>query len=89
MLNNAWCSQIIAIVGQTVWNKDTMQIILNGNVKNVSDGLTTAGLLDDLELQDQRIAVEVNLELVVRSSFATHELQDGDCVEIIQAIGGG
>jgi len=66
-----------------------MQIILNGNVRNVSDGLTTAELLDDLDLQDQRFAIEVNQEIVARSSFTTHELQDGDRVEIIQVIGGG
>jgi len=66
-----------------------MQIFLNGNKKEVSDGLTTAGLVDELGLKDQRIAVEVNQELVVRSSFTTHVLKAGDHVEIIQAIGGG
>ena len=66
-----------------------MQIILNGNETEVSDGLTTAQLIEDLGLQDQRIAVEVNQELVLRSDLSTQLIHTGDRVEIIQAIGGG
>lgn len=68
---------------------ETMQILLNGNKKEISEGLTAQGLLAELGLKDQRLAVEVNQELVVRSSFPTHVLNAGDHVEIIQAIGGG
>jgi sulfur carrier protein len=42
-----------------------------------------------LDLGDRRIAVEVNEELVPRSTFEGHLLTDKDRVEIIQAIGGG
>ncbi len=66
-----------------------MYIFLNGNKKEISEGLTTARLVDELGLNDQRIAVEINQELVVRSAFTTYVLQAGDHVEIIQAIGGG
>ena len=66
-----------------------MQIYLNGDEKDISEGLTAAGLVDILGLKDQRIAIEVNQELVVRSLMAEHVLKMGDRVEIIQAIGGG
>lgn len=66
-----------------------MQIFLNGDKQEISEGLTTAGLVDELGLKDQRIAIEVNQELVVRSSITTHVLKAGDRVEIIHAIGGG
>ncbi len=66
-----------------------MQILLNGNKKEISEGLTTEGLIAELGMKDQRLAVEVNQELVVRSSFAQYVLKAGDRVEIIQAIGGG
>lgn len=66
-----------------------MHIILNGDEKEVSEGLTAAGLINELGLKDQRIAFEVNEELVARSSLARHVLRVGDRVEIIQAIGGG
>ena len=66
-----------------------MQIFLNGNKREISAGLTAAGLVDELGLSEQRIAVEVNEELVVRSALAQHVLTADDHVEIIHAIGGG
>ena len=66
-----------------------MHIILNGDEKEISEGLTAAGLINELGLKDQHIALEVNEELVARSSLARHVLRVGDRVEIIQAIGGG
>ena len=66
-----------------------MQIYLNGEEKQIPEGLDMAGLIEMLELTDQRIAVEVNEELVPRSTFPGHALQDDDRVEIIHAVGGG
>ena len=66
-----------------------MQIFLNGDKKEIAAGFTTAKLVDELGLKDQRIAIEVNQELLVRSSFPMHVLKAGDRVEIIHAIGGG
>lgn len=66
-----------------------MQIIVNGEARDIPDDLDMAGLIEQLELGDRRIAVEVNRELVPRSTFAGHRLRDGDQVEIIHAVGGG
>ncbi len=66
-----------------------MQIFLNGAETEIAEDLTTQRLIEELGLQDRRIAVEINQELVIRSAFATHRIQPGDRVEIIQAIGGG
>jgi sulfur carrier protein len=66
-----------------------MQIYLNGEEKQIPDGLDVAGLIEMLELTEQRIAVEVNAELVPRSTFPGHSLRAADRVEIIQAVGGG
>jgi len=51
--------------------------------------LNVAGLLDQLELQGKRIALERNGEIVPRSQFAIVELVDGDALEIVVAVGGG
>ena len=48
-----------------------------------------ASLIGLLELVDQRIAVEVNSELVPRSTFEQYQLQPDDKIEIVRAIGGG
>jgi sulfur carrier protein len=66
-----------------------MQIYLNGEEKQIPDALDMAGLIKLLDLTGQRIAVEVNEELVPRSTFNSHLLQEQDHVEIIQAVGGG
>ena len=66
-----------------------MQIIVNGNPTEVPDGIDMADLIDQLELSGQRLAVEVNEELVPRSAFAQHRLSPSDQVEIIHAVGGG
>ena len=66
-----------------------MQILVNGNTTEIPEGTTMAGLIDRLELSGQRLAVEVNEELVPRSRFAEQRLARNDRVEIIHAVGGG
>jgi sulfur carrier protein len=66
-----------------------MQIYLNGEEKQFCENITMSELVQLLELNGQRFAIEVNAELVPRSSFEHHRLQPGDRVEIVQAIGGG
>lgn len=66
-----------------------MQIYLNGDEQQISDNLTMSSLVQQLNLVDQRFAIEVNEELVPRSSFKEYQLKPGDRVEIVQAIGGG
>ncbi len=69
--------------------KAHMQIYLNGEEQLFSKTVTMSELVQQLGLGDQRFAIEVNEELVPRSSFDDYQLQPGDRVEIVQAIGGG
>ena len=66
-----------------------MVIILNGEEKTVADDTTAATLVEQLGLAGRRIAMEVNREIVPRSTFESHALNNGDTVEIVHAIGGG
>ncbi len=66
-----------------------MSIILNGEEKEVSGGSTVASLLDELGIQKERVAVELNLDIVPKSRFAETLLKDGDRVEIVSFVGGG
>ena len=66
-----------------------MQIYVNGEAKQVDERITIAELVSLLDLVNQRIAIEVNQELVLRSTFDSHRLTSGDRVEIVHAIGGG
>jgi len=51
--------------------------------------MTVAALLEHLQLPPKKVAVERNLEIVSKSTFAETELSDGDRLEIIHFIGGG
>jgi sulfur carrier protein len=66
-----------------------MQIRVNGNPTEVDEGISMAGLVEQLGLGGQRLAVEVNEELVPRSRFHELMLAADDRVEIIHAVGGG
>ena len=66
-----------------------MEIVVNGEVREVADSLTIGDLIRDMDLAGRRLAVEVNLEIVPRSTHDQHRLQAGDKVEIVHAIGGG
>ena len=66
-----------------------MHIILNGDQRECPDRLSASQLLEDLGLTGKRLALEVNREIVPRSTFDTHIIQPGDLIEIVQAIGGG
>ena len=66
-----------------------MEITVNGEAKTLSSGETVADLVNELGFGGKRLAVEVNLEVIPRSCHAQHQLQPGDKVEIVHAIGGG
>ncbi|TCT21926.1 sulfur carrier protein ThiS [Thiobaca trueperi] len=66
-----------------------MNIVLNGECRQVREGAHLSDLVVELSLTGQRFAIEVNAELVPRSRFAEHRLNPDDRVEIIQAVGGG
>ena len=66
-----------------------ISITLNGESKQVDDSSTVEALLKTLDLDEIRLAVEINLEIIPRSSYGSHRLNDLDKVEIVRAIGGG
>ena len=64
-------------------------IILNGKVKTVDSDNNIEQLLKSLDLENKRLAVEINQQIIPRSEFNSHILKERDKVEIVQAIGGG
>ncbi len=66
-----------------------MLIILNGEKKDVPDGITVIGLLEHLNIQHQRVAVERNEEIVKKSVYAETVLNEGDALEVVSFMGGG
>jgi sulfur carrier protein len=66
-----------------------MQIQLNGESRDIPENSSAEDLVELLELTGKRLAMEVNLEIVPRTTYAQHILHEGDQIEIVHAIGGG
>ncbi|MBI4402052.1 MAG: sulfur carrier protein ThiS [Nitrospirae bacterium] len=67
----------------------TIRLQVNGEGRTASAGFTIADLLHELEIRPDRVAVEVNLEIVDQQEFERRGLCEGDRIEIISFIGGG
>ena len=66
-----------------------MNIALNGEKKEVPDGLTVLGLLELLNIQPVRVAVELNLDIVKKSVYSTTSIKEGDRLEVVSFMQGG
>ena len=66
-----------------------MKIIVNGEPSEIQNNTTVATLLDSLGIGRERVAVEVNLDIVKKSEYDAHNLFEGDKVEIVHFVGGG
>lgn len=64
-------------------------IRVNGESRNVADGITIARLLEELDLPKKRIAVEHNGDVVSRQRWHEVGLSDGDRLEVVHFVGGG
>jgi sulfur carrier protein len=66
-----------------------MDLIINGEKRRFDAPLTLTALLDHLGMKTDRVAVELNHEILPRDQWATHQLAGGDRLEIVQFVGGG
>ena len=66
-----------------------MQLIVNGQQQSFDKPINIQQLVEHLSLQNKRIAIECNGEIIPRSRFLDQILEEGDQLEIIVAVGGG
>ena len=66
-----------------------MHITLNGEHREFHDGLSVADLINELQLNHRRLAVEINQEILPRDAYDCRKVAPGDVVEIVHFIGGG
>jgi thiamine biosynthesis protein ThiS len=64
-------------------------ITLNGDRLEVAASLTVSGLLAQLDIDPRRVAVELNLTVLKRTTFDATSLHEGDVIEIVNFVGGG
>ena len=65
-----------------------MKLIINGEERIIA-APTLAALVDALQMKGDRVAVELNKEIVPRAKWSDTALHDGDRLEIVHFVGGG
>lgn len=66
-----------------------MDVVVNGERREVPTHLSLLDLLDELDLDPREVVVELNREIVRRPALASTPVQDGDRVELVHFVGGG
>ena len=66
-----------------------MEIIINGEAHNTSGPLTILGLLHSLHIDPERVAIELDRQIVKAKNWESTVLAPGSEIEIVQFVGGG
>jgi thiamine biosynthesis protein ThiS len=66
-----------------------MKLLINGEDRSFDGPLTLNGLVEQLGMKTDRVAVELNRDLVPRAQWSATSLADGDQLEIVHFVGGG
>ena len=66
-----------------------MNLTINGENRILSSAETLSALVEQLGMKSDRVAIELNRDIVPRDQWATTPLKDGDQLEIVHFVGGG
>lgn len=66
-----------------------MHVQVNGEIRELPEKITLADLVRELALAPERLAIELNREVVRRAAWPETEMREGDKVEIVHFVGGG
>lgn len=66
-----------------------MMVKINGDSREVPDGLTVTALLAFLEMRNDRVAIEHNLNILPRALWNETQIRPNDNFEIVHFVGGG
>lgn len=66
-----------------------MKVVINGEDRDVKEGITVLALLKELEVEPEATVVQRNTEVLNRDDFAVTQLDEGDQIELVRFVGGG
>jgi thiamine biosynthesis protein ThiS len=67
----------------------TIRVTVNGEPRDLPDGLSLLQLLEHFALDPRAVVVELNREIVRRAALEQTPVQAGDSVELVHFVGGG
>jgi thiamine biosynthesis protein ThiS len=66
-----------------------MKLLINGEDRDFNSPLSLSSLVEQLGMKTDRVAIELNRNIVPREHWAETSLHDGDQLEIVHFVGGG
>lgn len=66
-----------------------MHLFVNGELKSCDEATSLTALIEQLGMKGDRVAVELNRDIVPRTQWADTRLHEGDRLEIVHFVGGG
>jgi sulfur carrier protein len=66
-----------------------VNLIINGENKEFESGVTLAGIIKNLQIEDKVMAAAVNMEIVKKENWDSFIPQENDKLELLQFVGGG
>jgi len=66
-----------------------MTVTINGEIREIPEGLNVASLLKHLGMPENRVAIEHNLDILPRAQWQETQVQSNDKFEIVHFVGGG
>ena len=66
-----------------------MKLVINGEERAFASPMTLAALIEQLGMQQDRVAVELNRNIAPREQWVDTSLSEGDQLEIVHFVGGG
>ncbi|MGH7825496.1 MAG: sulfur carrier protein ThiS [Candidatus Binatia bacterium] len=66
-----------------------MKISVNGEDREIGDGISVAQFLEELQIRPGRVVIELNRDIISRDQHGSTLLNEGDVLEIVHFVGGG
>jgi sulfur carrier protein len=66
-----------------------MRVTINGDTRDVADGLTVEALVEELGLAESPVVVQCNDAIIERTRYAEATIAEGDVLELVRFVGGG
>lgn len=66
-----------------------MTVTINGERREIPDGLNVIALIEHLGMMENRVAIERNRDILPRARWQETQVSTGDSFEIVQFVGGG
>lgn len=66
-----------------------MHIIVNGETRDIQENSTVLQLLQELQIEEKTMAAAINMEVVKKENWHTHQIKENDKIEFLHFVGGG